>query len=1517
MRPDTPSSLWQTPLSMGTPRTPPLVDSTPSTPQLTQEPPERRSCSSVSPQPPGQTPGLVDTCVSHQPLRTSTAQRSPAYQPIRALEPTRSGAYRSRRQGSTYQNSYNHYRHRAWAFSRSRHTAGPTALFPNSSQRIRPFYPPNRPSHPPPAYRKHAGFTGKHNICLTSSSPPSKGPTTDPQAQAHSIRPSRSLPLSSSGVDFHSDEGADVTKTLEETVCRAAPPQTPDQEHSSSSQLSGQERSFSPRPSTPQTSQIPKSPVREPERGTSLDSRIEKLLTDMQESNFPLLEVRNSHSDRSTTCPSSHISPGPGDTSVTVFALEEVSPKPLSDSADEEEGELAESPFTAHPGSSSPASISKTNMDISRGQHGEPMASVGDIASPRMPPPPVPILVPPPGFPLLPPPPGFHLISPSAPPPAGPPPSLPPVLPGFPPTIPKPLFPPVIPLSQINGPPGCPKVPAPPQETCKNVFPPPPLVPLPPFPPPAPPFMGGAALPQGAVHSYSNMGLQPPWPPPFFPRFDPTVPPPGYVPPRDPPHKATVEGVLASIATELKSIVKRDLLRRMIEVVAFGAFDQWWQEQEQTAKMSAPTPKPAAAAQPVSSSLKEDKFRPDGKVPGARGTPRLPSFKVKRKEPRGLEPKSNKPGLSCSSRAGEEVDFPEEELSRKEAQIPGAKRRHARPMELDSEGEEDEPEEHSGTIEESICQREKERVEMGNQLHDQIVDGEGNEDVAPEEYAAHEAISVSSSIRDYDSSSTSSTDYSVSEETSDTSSFDSGNDEDDDDDSYSEDGSSRSRSDDTTTGPREEKRWLVTSDEEDNVPQSPWSLRSDEVPPTPSAPMPPNGYLERALLDGGREESGEEGDGLVLGVGLPDSLIALPPEDLDLVCPPSPSFGDLSEELESVSGVEVQAVDDGENQRPPTPTGSASDSDVDLQLRSALSPPAGEEVGRPHTPGRGMEMEGSAGLMLFPPPPTPLCLAPPASPTGLVHSPSQLLCHPLQSSYPAYEEIPRTPGRTTNSVPAYGRRSRENPLMLHLSPHERSPCPISAIPRTPGRDLVDMSPLPFDRSTADFSDGLEFRIHHREPWRGTSPLSSVPGQAWTICSPAPFLGSSPPGEGDRFLSRSRAFCARTWITCQLDANPHTRMQHNSHLKKNLGSETPSGSSISQRDKRNLENVNGWSSGRRGLHIVSRESCEVSGARKRPLRGLENLEDQRLAVRDRRYRHRRRRCSSAHLAISPAGPAFLPRSDREERWALHAVWREGVDEQEVRYLQESYEKMLRSDCDWLTAVRWVTHPPTRTAEGVHYGNHQSGSARSEGFYAVTDREKLRYLPSPQSGGAAAAADAQTSLRWGSELRAEQRRLLSSFSCDSDLLRFNQLKFRKKRLRFGRSRIHDWGLFAEEPIAADEMVIEYVGQVIRQEIADMRERRYEDEGIGSSYLFRVDQDTIIDATKCGNLARFINHSCNPNCYAKIITVESQKKIVIYSRQPIAVNEEITYDYKFPIEDEKIPCLCGAENCRGTLN
>ncbi|KAJ2454959.1 histone methyltransferase set1 [Coemansia sp. RSA 2337] len=153
--------------------------------------------------------------------------------------------------------------------------------------------------------------------------------------------------------------------------------------------------------------------------------------------------------------------------------------------------------------------------------------------------------------------------------------------------------------------------------------------------------------------------------------------------------------------------------------------------------------------------------------------------------------------------------------------------------------------------------------------------------------------------------------------------------------------------------------------------------------------------------------------------------------------------------------------------------------------------------------------------------------------------------------------------------------------------------------------------------------------------------------------------------------------------------------------------------------------------------------------------------------------------------------------------------------------------------------------------------------------------------------------------------------------SELLRFNQLESRTKRLRFSKSAIHDWGLFASEAIFQGEFVIEYIGERIRSQLADLREEQYEREGIGSSYLFRVDDEIVIDATKCGNVARFVNHSCEPNCIAKTIVADGTKRIVIYASHDIQVGEEVTYDYKFPQEEVKIPCLCGSVNCRGFLN
>ncbi|XP_051137719.1 histone-lysine N-methyltransferase ATXR7 isoform X2 [Andrographis paniculata] len=197
-----------------------------------------------------------------------------------------------------------------------------------------------------------------------------------------------------------------------------------------------------------------------------------------------------------------------------------------------------------------------------------------------------------------------------------------------------------------------------------------------------------------------------------------------------------------------------------------------------------------------------------------------------------------------------------------------------------------------------------------------------------------------------------------------------------------------------------------------------------------------------------------------------------------------------------------------------------------------------------------------------------------------------------------------------------------------------------------------------------------------------------------------------------------------------------------------------------------------------------------------------------------------------------------------------------------------------------------------ARGTHiystYGNSECSSSHAsnvKGLSARTNRAKLRNLLAAAEG--------------------------------ADLLKATQLKARKKRLCFQRSKIHDWGLIALEPIEAEDFVIEYVGELIRPCISDIRERQYEKMGIGSSYLFRLDDGYVVDATKRGGIARFINHSCEPNCYTKVISVDGHKKIFIYSKRHIYAGEELTYNYKFPLEENKIPCNCGSRRCRGSMN
>jgi hypothetical protein len=134
----------------------------------------------------------------------------------------------------------------------------------------------------------------------------------------------------------------------------------------------------------------------------------------------------------------------------------------------------------------------------------------------------------------------------------------------------------------------------------------------------------------------------------------------------------------------------------------------------------------------------------------------------------------------------------------------------------------------------------------------------------------------------------------------------------------------------------------------------------------------------------------------------------------------------------------------------------------------------------------------------------------------------------------------------------------------------------------------------------------------------------------------------------------------------------------------------------------------------------------------------------------------------------------------------------------------------------------------------------------------------------------------------------------------------------------SPIQGRGAFATRRIRKGARIIEYTGERISQDEAD---KRYDDEAMGRhhTFLFTLDDDTVIDAAVDGNEARFINHSCDPNCQALI----EGKQIFIYALKDISPGTELVYDYAYEraegMDEESealYVCRCGAKNCRGTI-
>ena len=135
---------------------------------------------------------------------------------------------------------------------------------------------------------------------------------------------------------------------------------------------------------------------------------------------------------------------------------------------------------------------------------------------------------------------------------------------------------------------------------------------------------------------------------------------------------------------------------------------------------------------------------------------------------------------------------------------------------------------------------------------------------------------------------------------------------------------------------------------------------------------------------------------------------------------------------------------------------------------------------------------------------------------------------------------------------------------------------------------------------------------------------------------------------------------------------------------------------------------------------------------------------------------------------------------------------------------------------------------------------------------------------------------------------------------------------------RSSIQGKGAFATRRIRAGQRIIEYVGQHIDRDEGD---RRYDDENMSRhhTFLFALDDGSVIDAAVGGNEARFINHSCDPNCQA----IEEDGRIFIEALRNIQPGTELVYDYAYErsddhtAEDEALyACRCGAENCRGSI-
>ena len=136
-----------------------------------------------------------------------------------------------------------------------------------------------------------------------------------------------------------------------------------------------------------------------------------------------------------------------------------------------------------------------------------------------------------------------------------------------------------------------------------------------------------------------------------------------------------------------------------------------------------------------------------------------------------------------------------------------------------------------------------------------------------------------------------------------------------------------------------------------------------------------------------------------------------------------------------------------------------------------------------------------------------------------------------------------------------------------------------------------------------------------------------------------------------------------------------------------------------------------------------------------------------------------------------------------------------------------------------------------------------------------------------------------------------------SCCNVSIQLQQYSVPAPGIVVGASGIHNLGAFAKRGFKKNELVCEYMGEVITQSEAEKRGEIY-DRSTGYSYLFNLNHETVVDSTRKGGKCKFINHkkAALANCYAKVMTVNGDNKIGIFAKRDIAQSEELSFDYGY---------------------